>query len=1515
VAIALLGLVGLLLLAVFGGYLYLSSRSGAERILRIAIASAQDAILGSLRARGLEFGGDRLVVHEVELRDPDGELVAASDSVEVRVSLLALIRRTLDLREVSLQRPRLLLKSDQRGLNLSRAIAPRHPSEKTSSGKTNIAVIVESLQLADGQVEFEQTGADASRHIRLEKLGIRGSATYVAEKDKLKADLELEANMTQPVRGPVSLKLDATALGEQRSGRVRLALAGLRLDADARTSGEDLTATVDKLEVPPAVARSFVPGYPILVPVTVTGEGARHENIAAGKVKVRAGSADLVAEGSFDLARLASDGITVQARGINLEQLVANGPASDLSLDAHASGDSFSLDALDGKLDLVVPAAKVRGQQVGPIHLRADARHGRINVAELLAILPGLKLVGSGSGTQQRFSFSANLTAADLSAFSNTLGGLLKQPPLQIGGSGQLELAVAGSTRHPALRVKGAFPKVRYESYAIQNLGLSATVPDLQKPLQSQLSVTASRVESSGKQINGISAQLVSHGREIELNVRSFGFVDLLVHAGGSVDSDNKGLLLNALQFEYPEAKWHLRRASHLRFGEELSAKSFHLLSGDQSLWLDGAIRGKQIRADLDLQRLDLSRLPKALVDPSLKLAGTLSAKVQARGRLPRPNLDARVSVDGRSKHFAQFSGALDARYQKDRASGKLAAAVTKIATKSELRAAFDMPIEALRTGSREPLHLSAKVDNVSLDDFLPGTGESDSVQGKVTAKVDLSGTANAPSLNLTVNGKSVRRGRSAAADVSLEAHTDNSGKLGSRLEVDVAQSKSTVDVRTALTLARLLRSPPSRQSMMASPLELDADIHDFPLALLHQAEFVNQDVRGALSLRAELRGSPRAPIGKVAGSVVGASLPGALPTDLSLVGTASNAGIQLSLNAQQQQRRLADVVASLQAPVQQLQSAEALVDVLIDRPLSIKATVGPILLHEVRTYLNALAPPSGEPHPDNAPQLDALLHADVSLTGTLRDPRLTVRSQLDQISADKVALGKANVEYSYASSLSKLDVEATSKAGPLKIQGQAKLDLSYPAIQTGLSYLQAPVDASLRADQFDLAVFSGALPQVRALGGKLDANANVQGTIGAPHVRGKLEWKDGKIAITGYGEYQSIHLLVEGTEAQVSVKELLARSGGGELKLKADAQRSGSQLALTGQTEMNKFPIISDDQLIATVSLRSTFEGEITPQLVNVRRVSIPEAHIELPDTKRKDLQKLDRPEDIVLVANGKPIEKAKYQKALAELGDQTGLGGAGAEDKTAAQPPQRTYVVTIDAPRNLWIKGNDLNMEVGLSDGFHVEYGQQPLVFGDVNVLRGRIDVLGRRLDVEKDSQVRFGGAPTTPFLNVTATYTNDQEHVKVTVTVRGEGKDLSIKTSSEPPLSESEIYVLLVTGHTTLKHNSGASASGSSQAASLLGSLAAAQLKSTLASKLPLDVISIEAGEKGLSKLEAGTYVSDKIYVGYTYRVTARPERGENANAVRLEYQLNPRWSIEGEYGDAKAGGLDLIWSKDY
>jgi hypothetical protein len=71
-----------------------------------------------------------------------------------------------------------------------------------------------------------------------------------------------------------------------------------------------------------------------------------------------------------------------------------------------------------------------------------------------------------------------------------------------------------------------------------------------------------------------------------------------------------------------------------------------------------------------------------------------------------------------------------------------------------------------------------------------------------------------------------------------------------------------------------------------------------------------------------------------------------------------------------------------------------------------------------------------------------------------------------------------------------------------------------------------------------------------------------------------------------------------------------------------------------------------------------------------------------------------------------------------------------------------------------------------------------------------------------------------------------------------------------------------------------------------ASVLGSLLASQARKALAQKLPLDVLSIAAGEEGITdaRLEVGKYLTDDLYLGYNGRLGATSSSGATPTTAR-------------------------------
>ncbi len=206
---------------------------------------------------------------------------------------------------------------------------------------------------------------------------------------------------------------------------------------------------------------------------------------------------------------------------------------------------------------------------------------------------------------------------------------------------------------------------------------------------------------------------------------------------------------------------------------------------------------------------------------------------------------------------------------------------------------------------------------------------------------------------------------------------------------------------------------------------------------------------------------------------------------------------------------------------------------------------------------------------------------------------------------------------------------------------------------------------------------------------------------------------------------------------------------------------------------------------------------------------------------------------------------------------------------------------------------------------------------IFGTVKVRRGFVEVMGRRFDVTAGSSVELqrsaGRAPAGGGGRVHRAERGDDDG-------GGEGGgpadklQFTLNSPEHPEYGDTELLSLVVAGR--LPDEAGGAMAAGDRATSLVGGVLASKVQKTLAKRLPLDVLTIEPGE-GLagSRVEAGTYLGDDVYVAYVGRVGADPFTRLNRNEVHLEYQLTSRWSFEASYGDARQGGADLIWSKSY
>lgn len=1516
----LLGLLGLVLLVVGGVLVYLTSPAGESWLRAQVVPLANEQLSGRLEVGGVELGLGSVVLTDLKLYTPEGALVAEVARVEAHMALGALSRQVVDIRSALVRQPRLYLVQDARGLNLARALAPRTPSPPDEPGpRGRLRVELRELLLEDGFVEYEQDTDGTTLQVHLEDFDARARARYAAATQSFEATVDATGGLAQPVRGPVKLSVKGQGQEDAFSGDVSLSVAGLELEARADMPRPDeLRAEVRRLVVPPALARGFVPAYPLQVPVSAQGTASLSGNVAQAELDARAGSTTLEVKGDFNLATWRSTGLTAKARGVNLAELMENGPPTSLSADLSARGGGMSLESLDAAVELNVSPSRFKGQPLGPVELRTSAKEGRFNLTRLRALVPGASLSANGGGTLENIQVKGSLSAGDLATLARTLGALGASEPLPLSGSGSLEFSLSGPARTPGLKLAGHFATLAWADTLLERLSLKADVPDVTRPFSTDATLVVERLRTGGRTFQDVTATVTTGAqRALEAQVRVQGDAQLALSLEGTVDENGKGLAVEALTVAYPKATWTLRHPTHLGFGEAVEvAPALTLDSGEQSLAVELRLRGERLDARANVRALELSLLPRLFVPESLGLGGRLSASVVARGRLPRPDAEVDLTLtDGRFQEYSPFAVELKGRYVRDRATGTLSAQTQGASATAD----FNIPVQGVLRRRREPVELVVNLTHLDIGALLEAARRPETYRGQLTGRLEVKGMARDPLVTLNLLGQALRdEGPDAIAlprplSFELNAGSDPAdGTLDARVEVQGIGSTATLALETPLTAGQLLARTPTPAELMEMPVTLRARLDAVPLSHFAGASRLRR-LGGHVSLRLDAAGSARAPTGELELDARGVTMSGIPPLDGRLTVDATGPEVRAELTANRQQQRLAQLSALLRAPLAALQDPEVISRV----PFELQGRVGPVALREL-PMLRRTAAQQG---------IQGDLALELSASGTPEAPRVDVLGGLQKLGVGELALGQARMHYQYADERSTLDALLTSPSGgSLLLRADTRLNLSLPALQRGLQTADMPLDAELVARGFDMSFLSGATPTVRTLGGVLRADAKVSGTPRAPTLRGEVEWKDGRLGLAGLGEYRDIHLALSATEERVRLQELFARAGAGELRMSADAVLTrGGDFALTGQAQTEDFPIIYEDQLLAIATLRAQMEGDVSSTLVHLRNLSIPEATIELPEVRRKDLQPLDRPGDVVLVRNGVPVDRRRrraMQRAEAEKKAESKPTERPRGQPEASEEAPRRYVVNVNAPRNLWVRGADVNVELGLSEDFRVEYDEEARLYGEVRVLRGQVDVLSRHFEVQRGSQVRFTGPPRTPYINATAEHRNERENVTVFVTIRGQGKEFTFKPTSEPPLPETDIYTLLATGRRSLRTNSGASMTGTQQAASIVGSLVASQARKVISEKLPLDVFTFEALEGGLggARLEVGTYVSDQIYVGYQGRVGAAStsgtaQRRESTNAVRLEYQFGPRWGLEAQCGDAPACGFDLIWGRDY
>ncbi len=1445
-------LLGLLL----GLLLVVHSESGSRQALAFSMPHLNRLLPGEIRYSGIagELGGE-LQLFDVEVLDDRGEICLRASRLLVSWDLWDLTGRSVAIRRVQLDEPKLSLVSRSDGrLNLTAAfVAEDQGADQTANTAPPWRVSLASVAFVGGAVElFSEAESEAS--IYFDGLDLSGS--YLLDAGQQRIDLEsLSGSLQRPLKLP-----DLRLSGAFSIAQAALEVAGI--EAFWKGSRLSLTGSITDLASPRMELLLGMDDFDLKALGELFGE-SRLRGSLGGQLKIQGPPAALFAKGELELggARIRILELALDPALGELGHRIRVG-VTDLALsellDVPAelppkvtgsvvwSGSRSSASGLTGELELTFDPLKIGVSEVELRRALLGLRGDLVELRALSAAVAGGRLSAVGSSSLQSGDFSLDVEANfdSLTELGESLGLL--------GLSGGLELrsALAGNWRE----------------------GISSVITssgELQAAALSQAQRRCERLEGSWNLEFGFGAEQISVVGNSDLRAKRLLVPGLPPLSWASLKALGKGSLLDLevragdgpelIAAVATELDWRRSPILSLR-GDRLE-----LLIGDLVLQSSEpfVVTGYEGRYSLDRLLIESGVAQLAVQAQYDSVAGSLAASLRASGFefIALGSALQRLGWMEQSPEAGFAGGKLDLLQLKVR--GALASPTLLFSTR----------VQQLEVAGRGPLDLQANLQaqdgsvrgELALGDFLllelnklplalrlvggsafeldpeggwdlKGRLERIGLKelsvlspallterlggGQLRGGFQLSGSSQNPKLRLDL-------GLSELELAEQRLH----GQLGLLVEEGVLRFEDAL-LRTAgagrvLELkgqaASLLGpwllhhlGPKGYRKQEAPPmfgeLELSAQSRKLPMGLVHLFAPGLTPLTGALQGEVRVTGSAVTPTGqaelRLLGGRVGQEKLRDLRIDLGLQGS------RLSGELLVQGQSGGSLGGQLSSSIR-LKPGLGMAERFSEPDLRAELTGDGFPLALLTAFVPGTSEPSGE------------LRVDGVVGGSLAEPEPQIDVEL---------LG------------ARLCHEGTS-----------------------ICYEELNLGARLESSRLSLTDLSfKTVPQVR---NPLDLVRSARST------RDRARFSMDGFVLLKEGRPGWTEVDVRFEQAWASYTEQLKVQLDGALKVRG----YHPALKLSGETELQnvrldlgRSSIRRETQSLDLAPQLRVHRGEGLPQLVTP---SSPAEQVQEPSLLDRLLQSAEADVNVRLGNN-----------VRANLA--VGVAGQGSEALAA--------VNLLGSIEPELVLGGALNLN---------HQDQASSITGAIQMERGsRLKVLTRDFEMEPGSSIEFVGKIPDSQLNLRATYSSRFGPVTVVVTERMASP--SIRFESEVFEDQADILSVLVTGKPIAELST---AEGSQALSGVAGALAGFGTKA-FGRYTPFDSLVVDIGDDLSSgSAEAGKALGPKVFLLTRFRWGT--EEGENRIEGQLEVQLDPRLYLETVMGDRLQGAIQLVWKRQF
>jgi len=1473
--------------------------------------------------------------------DPAGNRVLSSSPIDAQIRVLPALHRlltsrgslTLAIDELSIGQLALSMQADAtETLNLQRAFricAPTTPSSQSvhfAIKRIRIARLLGNVEVL-GMPSFDAQLKDIEGSLILipGKLAIEVDRFSIETRGLIHgADLD----GTGRIKFVLPLASPGELLARVHWGGL---VYGTEVSAEVQWLAGLLRVGLDAPRISTRTVRRFWPGFPEGPDADAHIELQGTPPKFALKARVARARGSLELTGRIQLGTERRADLQLALESFDVEQVFAGTPRTSLNASAEITAHQLASGATSGELSLELPSSTIADVPLAPAAIRASFLHvpgATSNLdATLVAREPGapaqLKCRLTSNAKRTELSFDGDVRAARLDQVPRLAGGLRGAAIADLQGTVDLSRGTLNA------RVAVEATELRRGSVAIGGATLQAVLRGPLKAPRADLSLTAKGLALGSARFSELHAE--AHGSttstRISANLRAadgasvtlgglLGIDEALTVRDLVASFDRRGNSVNATAraVRVRDSGIAIEQASIQGLGEPLS--------------LDLAVAPRELRVRALGKQLDVARIVDLtqLGDYGGQLDLDVDLSLTPRRNTGRIAVSLRQARAGPIRGLSTEAEAVlqdrdfTAHVRSDFAKGTWFELQTE---QVRLGGPADELASWLRWSGRVAIDASANL--VELQRHLSNLLPVSSLRGDLSLHADLSHEANAsPRPNAVVSIQGAQLGftpgnahtdpGNAKAGIGPEPRfRDLEGRVSLIYDGDSEQTRATAQV--------------SDRAGLLAAFDFTADEVPYGTLLTSPREGLNQLAVSRSEGRLTM---PRRSLSSMPGELVPPRVLGELQSSVTWKGTAAEPAIDLQTSLIGARIRRGGLAAPLDVSLLAHYDGEQ-----VDGRITAALDGRTVVEGETRVQTRAadwVGRSQGSPMPWEASgrarltglplerirqfgdsEVSGLLSGEFEIEGLNRDASANLRLETQKLRVRDLLLtaGSAQVVLRPNSYDARVRLEERSAYAEARLSGASRWGAALlPSMDD-----TKPQRAALSANRFRIATllpFTGGL--FSDLDGRLDAeiSAEVDRRARATRLSGVASLQGGVFELTaGGGEFHDVDAkLVLKPDGTVQLQSLTAQGVSGRLHLTASARFDGTGWA---SSEAHLW-IPANDPIPLTLEGAGYGSAFGRIDLLAVRApnrrdvlvdIDVPSLNVMLPTTASRTVRQLEPMQGVRLGSRQQGGEFVTL-----------GAGRRSRAPQTDESEPPAQVSITFNLGKEVKVtRGNSL--EVVLTGHPRIVLSDQAAFSGQVQLVRGFLDIEGKRFDIERGTVTFVGDDPTNPQADVTASWTAPDGTI-VYAEFSGPLQTGKVTLHSDPPLPKNEILSLMLFGGSdklSTKSSNQAKASGSNVIGVAQG-----------AATQPINHALQDYGLRGIStrvdtstvnpRPEVEVRIARDVALQIAW-VLGTPPPGSNPDKTlfTIDWRFFRRWSLETTVGDAGTSIADVVWQYGY